>query len=143
MKRTISIILVLVGLMNLYPITGVLSADALTNLYGVTVIDNDLLILMKHRAVMLGIIGIFMVIAAFRPNLQSAAIVAGLTSMMAFVVLTLGTGNSGELVNKVAAIVGGKGGGRPDMAQAGGSMPDKLKEAISAVNEHVSNLLSA
>ncbi len=50
---------------------------------------------------------------------------------------------AGELVNKVAAMVGGKGGGRPDMAQAGGSMPDKLQEAISAVNEHVKNLLSA
>ena len=101
MKRAISIILVAVGLMNLYPIIGVLSADALTNLYGVTIFDNDLLILMRHRAVMLGIIGIFMVIAAFRPNLQSVAIIAGLTSMMAFVGLTLGAGDSGESVNKV------------------------------------------
>jgi len=101
MKRAISIILVAVGLMNLYPIIGVLSADALTNLYGVTILDNDLLILMRHRAVMLGIIGIFMVIAAFRPRLQSAAIIAGLTSMMAFVGLTLGAGDSGESVNKV------------------------------------------
>jgi hypothetical protein len=101
MQRAISIILVAVGLMNLYPIIGVLSADALTNLYGVTILDNDLLILTRHRAVMLGIIGIFMVIAAFRPNLQSAAIIAGLTSMLAFVGLTLGAGDSGESVNKV------------------------------------------
>ena len=101
MKRAISIILVAVGLMNLYPIIGVLSADALTNLYGVTILDNDLLILMRHRAVILGIIGIFMVIAAFRPNLQSAAIIAGLTSMMAFVGLTLGAGEFGDSVNKV------------------------------------------
>ena len=49
---------------------------------------------------------------------------------------------AGEIVNKVAAIVGGKGGGRPDMAQAGGSMPDKLKEAIASVPEHVKTLLS-
>jgi alanyl-tRNA synthetase len=48
---------------------------------------------------------------------------------------------AGELVNKVAAIVGGKGGGRPDMAQAGGNMPDKMKEAISSVYEHVQTLL--
>ena len=101
MKRAISIILVAVGLMNLYPIIGVLSADALTNLYGVTILDNDLLILMRHRAVMLGIIGTFMVIAAFRPDLQSAAIIAGLTSMIAFVGLTLSVGDSGESVNKV------------------------------------------
>ncbi len=108
MKRAISIILVAVGLMNLYPIIGVLSADALTNLYGVTILDNDLLILMRHRAVMLGIIGVFMVIAAFRPNLQATAIIIGLTSMMAFVGLTLGAGDIGDSVNKVmlADVVG-------------------------------------
>jgi len=50
---------------------------------------------------------------------------------------------AGQLVARVAAIVGGKGGGRPDMAQAGGSMPDKLPEAIKAVPEIVSELLGA
>jgi len=49
---------------------------------------------------------------------------------------------AGDLVNKVAAVVGGKGGGRPDMAQAGGTMPDKLNEAISSVYEHVKTLLN-
>ncbi len=48
---------------------------------------------------------------------------------------------AGDIVNKVAAIVGGKGGGRPDMAQAGGSMPDKLNEAILSVNGHIQDLL--
>jgi len=87
--------------MNFYPVMGVLSVDTLRNLYGVTIIDNDLLILMRHRAVMLGIIGVFMVIAAFRPNLQATAIIIGLTSMMAFVGLTLGAGDIGDSVNKV------------------------------------------
>ncbi|MCF6187745.1 MAG: alanine--tRNA ligase [Desulfobulbaceae bacterium] len=50
---------------------------------------------------------------------------------------------AGQLVGRVAEIVGGKGGGRPDMAQAGGSMPDKLPEAIKAVPEIVSELLGA
>jgi len=50
---------------------------------------------------------------------------------------------AGQLVARVAGIVGGKGGGRPDMAQAGGSMPDKLPEAIKAVPEIVSELLGA
>ena len=92
MKLTISIILVLVGLMNFYPVIGVLSADTLRNLYGVIILDNDLLILMRHRAILFGILGIFMVISAFRPNLQPSAIVVGLISMMAFIGLALGTG---------------------------------------------------
>ncbi|MBD3669407.1 MAG: alanine--tRNA ligase, partial [Gammaproteobacteria bacterium] len=40
---------------------------------------------------------------------------------------------AGELVNSVAQQVGGRGGGRPDMAQAGGSQPDKLDEALASV----------
>lgn len=41
--------------------------------------------------------------------------------------------HAGNLVKEVATIVGGSGGGRPDMAQAGGSMPDKLDVALAAV----------
>jgi alanyl-tRNA synthetase len=37
---------------------------------------------------------------------------------------------AGDLVREVAAVVGGKGGGRPDFAQAGGSQPEKLDEAV-------------
>lgn len=40
---------------------------------------------------------------------------------------------AGELVNLVAQQVGGKGGGRPDMAQAGGNDPSKLGEALASV----------
>ena len=43
------------------------------------------------------------------------------------------TFKAGELVNHVALQVGGKGGGRPDMAQAGGKDPSKLKEALASV----------
>jgi alanyl-tRNA synthetase len=37
---------------------------------------------------------------------------------------------AGDLVREVAAVVGGKGGGRPDFAQAGGSQPEKLEDAV-------------
>ena len=40
---------------------------------------------------------------------------------------------AGELVNVVAQKIGGRGGGRPDMAQAGGNDPSKLDEALAAV----------
>ncbi|NJD31613.1 MAG: alanine--tRNA ligase [Gammaproteobacteria bacterium] len=40
---------------------------------------------------------------------------------------------AGELVNFVAQQVGGKGGGRPDLAQAGGTDPDKLDAALGSV----------
>jgi alanyl-tRNA synthetase len=46
---------------------------------------------------------------------------------------------AGELVNFVARQVGGKGGGRPDMAQAGGTNIEKLPEALSSVLAWVEN----
>jgi len=44
---------------------------------------------------------------------------------------------AGNLVNFVAGQVGGRGGGRPDFAQAGGSHPEKLDEALSSVSAWV------
>ena len=38
---------------------------------------------------------------------------------------------AGDLVREIAAVVGGKGGGRPDFAQAGGSQPERLEEAFA------------
>ncbi|TMO10758.1 alanine--tRNA ligase [Pseudoalteromonas sp. S327] len=45
---------------------------------------------------------------------------------------------AGELVNHMAGQVGGKGGGRPDMAQAGGSQPENLNAALESVTAWVS-----
>jgi len=44
---------------------------------------------------------------------------------------------AGELVNHIAAMVGGRGGGRADFAQAGGSQPDKLAEALDSVGDWI------
>jgi len=46
----------------------------------------------------------------------------------------LGKYHAGNIVRDVAVICGGKGGGKPDMAMAGGTEPDKLKEALAAVS---------
>jgi len=49
---------------------------------------------------------------------------------------------AGELVNMVATQVGGKGGGRPDMAQAGGNDPSGLDQALAGVSEWVRERLA-
>jgi alanyl-tRNA synthetase len=43
--------------------------------------------------------------------------------------------HAGKLVSKLAEVVGGKGGGRPDMAQAGGPRSEKLDEALALVHD--------
>ena len=47
---------------------------------------------------------------------------------------------AGELVKRLAPIVGGGGGGRPDMAQAGGKNPAGLAELLDAVPEVIREL---
>jgi alanyl-tRNA synthetase len=49
---------------------------------------------------------------------------------------------AGELANFVAAKIGGKGGGKPDLAQAGGNNPEALAGALVEVGEFVRGLLS-
>ena len=62
-------------------------------------------------------------------------LVAGVTSDQT------GSIKAGELVNQVAQQVGGKGGGRPDMAQAGGNQPEHLDAALASVPEWVAQQL--
>ena len=49
--------------------------------------------------------------------------------------------HAGNLIKAIAGNVGGGGGGRPNMAQAGGKNPDKIPEAIAKVAELVEGQL--
>jgi alanyl-tRNA synthetase len=78
-----------------------------------------------------------------RNRLKTCALVLGSVSdgkvtLIASVTPDLtGRIKAGDLVNRVAVQIGGKGGGRPDMAQAGGNMPDKLPSALSGVPDWI------
>ena len=71
-----------------------------------------------------------------------AAVEGGKVTLIAGVSADLiGKVKAGELVNFVAQQVGGKGGGRPDMAQAGGTDPSKLPQALASVQAWVEQKL--
>jgi alanyl-tRNA synthetase len=78
-----------------------------------------------------------------KERLKTAAIVLGTendgkVSLIAGVTADLTARlKAGELVNFVAQQVGGKGGGRADMAQAGGTEPAKLAHALESVKNWV------
>lgn len=55
----------------------------------------------------------------------------------------IGRIKAGDVVNIAAEKVGGRGGGRPDMAQAGGGNPEGINEALAAAREYCSQILSA
>ena len=49
--------------------------------------------------------------------------------------------HAGKIIKRVAGLVGGSGGGRPDFAQAGGKEPEKLAEALQEVYNIVADLV--
>jgi len=83
-----------------------------------------------------------------KDKLKSAAIVLasvtdGKVSLAAGVTADLTSKvKAGELVNFVAGQVGGKGGGKPDMAMAGGSDASKLPQALTSVTDWVKSKLN-
>jgi alanyl-tRNA synthetase len=84
-----------------------------------------------------------------KSKLRSAAIVLASVQAPDKIVLIAGVTQdqvakvrAGDLVNVVAQKVGGRGGGRPDMAQAGGNDPARLDEALAAVAPWVEATLS-
>lgn len=101
MKYLIAGILIVVGLINISPVIGVLSADQLSRLYGISLDGPDLIILMRHRAVLFGLLGALIIAAAFRPALQSVACSAGLVSMLSFIVIAYSVGNYGAAIGNV------------------------------------------
>ena len=101
MKRVTVFLLLVAGAINLIPVVGVISAEQLHRLYDISVTDGDLVILMRHRAVLFGLVGAFIVYSAFRPSLQALACVAGLVSMLSFVVIAFLSGDHGPALDKV------------------------------------------
>ena len=98
----IGIIFVLAGLLNAYPAIGMLGAKQLNSLYGLDFTEANLLTLMQHRAVMLGLIGLFLIVAAFRRELQPAGFMLGFASMLSFVVFARVQGDPSPWISRVA-----------------------------------------
>jgi len=87
MRFVVPAVLLIVALIHALPLVGVLGAAKLTQLYGVDVQDPTLELLLRHRAVLFGLLAAFLAYAAFRPELQRLALIAGFISVASFLVL--------------------------------------------------------
>jgi hypothetical protein len=71
-RRVIQGALIVAGLIHFLPVAGVIGADRLTSMYAIPFADANLLILMRHRAVMLGLLGGLVLYGAFQPAMQAS-----------------------------------------------------------------------
>ena len=100
-ETIISGLLLLIGIIHLLPLSGVISSERLAMLYDITLEDSNLEILMRHRAVLFGLLGAFFVYAAFDPSIQPIAFVAAFVSIAFFFWLSLSVGGYNEAIRRV------------------------------------------
>lgn len=101
MSKLIAVLLLVAGAIHLLPLVGVLGGERLNALYGIALDEPNLQILMRHRAVLFGLLGVLLVAAAFIPALRGAALVGGLVSVLAFLLLAWNTTVYNEALRRV------------------------------------------
>lgn len=87
MKKFAAGLVIIVGLINLGPIIGVMGQGALEKLYGISSVSPDVLLLLRHRAILLAIIGALLIGAVFWTSARGTATAAAYVSMMSYVIL--------------------------------------------------------
>ena len=100
-ERVISGLTLVVAVIHLLPIAGFLGVDRLASVYGIEIADGNVEILMRHRAVLFGILGAFFAYAAFTPALQPLAFLAAFVSLASFFFLSFSVGDFSEPIRKV------------------------------------------
>ena len=104
MSKLVSILLIVVGVINFLPVFAVLSATNLEQAYSVELANNDLIILMRHRALLFGIIGGFILFSVFAPSYQTPAMIMAAVSMIGFLYLAWTVGGYKDAISQIAMI---------------------------------------
>ncbi len=101
MSYLVPVSLILVAIIHLLPVVGIAGSTQLARLYGVDTSDPNLRILMQHRSMLFGLVGGFMIYAAFNPPFQVAAFIIGLVSVLSFIVISYGVGSYNAQLSRV------------------------------------------
>jgi hypothetical protein len=87
MQHLWAFLVLVAAAINLAPVFGAVSTERMAAFYGVDLQSPNLQILMRHRAVLFGIVGGLLLVAAFRPQLRTLGYVLGFSSMLSFLVV--------------------------------------------------------
>ena len=103
MQSIATIMLLIVAAIHALPLLGAFGEKHLSGLYGISLGDPDLAILMRHRAVLFGLLGALLFVAALTPPLRLAGFVAGAVSVGSFLLLAWHVGGYNDHLRKVFA----------------------------------------
>ena len=103
-KIVVALLYLVPAVIHLIPLVGLLGPAQLQSLYGLEFSEPSLQVLMRHRAVLFGLLGALLAAAAFRPSLRPLALVGGFASVLSFFALAYGIGGANAQVMRVAAV---------------------------------------
>lgn len=99
----VQISLIIPGIIHILPIYGIFGPHQLSTLYGMKFKDPNVIILMRHRAVLFGLLGGFMIYAAFKTNYRNLAFTSGIMSTSSFLLFTLSADSTNSKIKGVLA----------------------------------------
>lgn len=103
MRHLWTCLVLVAAAINLAPALGVFAPARMSAAYGVALDDPNLQILMRHRAVLFGLVGGLLVAAAFHPPLRTVGYAVGFSSMASFLVVAWRVGGYGAEIQRVVA----------------------------------------
>ena len=101
MKHIPVVALLVAGIIHLLPVPGVMGVATLARLYGIEVNDSDTAILLQHRALLFGVLGVLMLAAVALPRLRLTALAIALFSAASFIVVALAVGGYNAAIGRV------------------------------------------
>ena len=99
-----SILIFIIGIVNILPIMVFFDIGKTESFYGVKINGESLEVLMRHRGVLLALLGTGLIYSVFKPEFRLSIIIAALISKFVFIFLTYTTANVSAEVGKVALI---------------------------------------
>ena len=101
MKYVSIVALLVAGIIHLLPVPGVMGVNTLARLYGIEANDPNAAILLQHRALLFGVLGVLMLSAIALPWLRLTALTVALFSAASFIVVAMAVGGYNPAIGRV------------------------------------------
>jgi hypothetical protein len=101
MKYVSIVALLVAGIIHLLPVPGFMGVSTLARLYGIEVNDPNTAILLQHRALLFGVLGVLMLSAIALPWLRVTALTVALFSAASFIVVAMAVGGYNTAIGRV------------------------------------------
>jgi len=101
MKYVSIVALLVAGIIHLLPVPGVMGVSTLARLYGIEVNDPNTAVLLQHRALLFGVLGVLMLSAIALPWLRVTALAVALFSAASFIVVAMAVGGYNPAIGRV------------------------------------------